>query len=166
MLWLIHVIFPNFSTELWPLIDFRIMFMLNILCNNWWIWSNLIDTLIFFFCQNMCNNKNKHSGGVSCSACNAFIESGHLIDFLTSVFYVISAEHFNVSFVIRSWTKHFMTAKCTYFSYFVQNYFIDDVSSTGTFCRIQNFVKIHLKTDCALSFMQAIYFQYLQNVSS
>ena len=26
-----------------------------------------------FLCQNMCNNKNKHSGGVSCSACNAFI---------------------------------------------------------------------------------------------
>ena len=31
MLWLIHIIFPNFSTELWPLIDFSIMFMLNIL---------------------------------------------------------------------------------------------------------------------------------------
>ena len=69
MLWLIHIIFPNFSTELWPLIDFRIMFMLNILWNNWWIWSNLI----FFLCQNMCIKKHKHSGGVSCSACNAFI---------------------------------------------------------------------------------------------
>ena len=23
MLWLIHIIFPNFSTDLWPLIDFR-----------------------------------------------------------------------------------------------------------------------------------------------
>ena len=40
MLWLIHIIFPNFSTELWPLIDFRIMFMLNILWNNLWIWSH------------------------------------------------------------------------------------------------------------------------------
>ena len=48
MLWLIHIIFPNFSTELWPLIDFRIMFMLNILWNNWWIWSKLVDTLIFY----------------------------------------------------------------------------------------------------------------------
>ena len=67
-----HIIFLNFSTELWPLIDFRIMFMLNILWNNWWIWSNLVDTLIFFLCQNMHNNKNKHSGGVSCSACNTF----------------------------------------------------------------------------------------------
>ena len=26
-----------------------------------------------FLRQNMCNNKNKHSGGVSCGACNAFI---------------------------------------------------------------------------------------------
>ena len=26
-----------------------------------------------FLCQNMCNNKIKHSGRVSCSACNAFI---------------------------------------------------------------------------------------------
>ena len=24
-------------------------------------------------CQNISNNKNKHSGGISCSACNAFI---------------------------------------------------------------------------------------------
>ena len=81
MLWLIHIIFLNFSIELWPLIDFRIMFMLNILWNNWWIWSNLVITLISFM-QNMCNNKNKHSGGVSCSACNAFItiygHGGHL----------------------------------------------------------------------------------------
>ena len=46
MLWLIHTIFPNFSTELWPLIDFRIMFILNILRNNWWIF--LVVTLIFF----------------------------------------------------------------------------------------------------------------------
>ena len=29
-----------------------------------------------FLCQNMCNNKNKHSGAVSCSACNAFIHLG------------------------------------------------------------------------------------------
>ena len=39
-LWLIHNIFSYFSTELWPLIDFRIMFMLKILWNNWWIWSH------------------------------------------------------------------------------------------------------------------------------
>ena len=26
-----------------------------------------------FLCQNMYNNKKKYSGGVSCSACNAFI---------------------------------------------------------------------------------------------
>ena len=51
MLWLIHIFFLNFSTELWPLIDFRIMFMLNILWNNWWIWPNLVDTLIFFLYQ-------------------------------------------------------------------------------------------------------------------
>ena len=44
----IHIILPCFSTELWPLIDFRITFMLNILWNSWWIWSNLVDTLIFF----------------------------------------------------------------------------------------------------------------------
>ena len=65
--------FLKFSTELWPLIDFRIMFMHNILWTIWWIWSNLVDTLIFFLCQNVCNNKNKHSGWVSFSACKAFI---------------------------------------------------------------------------------------------
>ena len=48
LMWLIHIIFPNFSTELWPLIDFRIMVMFNILWNNWWIWSKLVDTLIFY----------------------------------------------------------------------------------------------------------------------
>ena len=72
LIYMIHVVtnthcFP----ELWPLIDFRTMFMLNILWNNWWIWSNLVDTLIFFLCQNMHNTKNKHSGGVSCNACIA-----------------------------------------------------------------------------------------------
>ena len=51
-----------------PWLSFRIMFMPNILWNNWWIWSHC-----YFLCQNMCNNKNKHSGGISCSACNAFI---------------------------------------------------------------------------------------------
>ena len=30
-------------------------------------------------CQNMHSNKNKHSGGVSCSACNAFID--HTINY-------------------------------------------------------------------------------------
>ena len=60
MLWLIHTIFPNFSTELWPLID------------NLWIWSNLVDTLIFI-CQNMRNNKTKYSDGLSCSACNVLL---------------------------------------------------------------------------------------------
>ena len=48
MLWLIHIIFTNFSTELWPLTDFRTIVMLSILWNNCWIWSNLVDTLIFF----------------------------------------------------------------------------------------------------------------------
>ena len=62
VLWLIHIIFPNLSAELWPLIDFRIMFMLNILWKYWWIWSDLVVTSIFL-CRNMCNNKNKHSGG-------------------------------------------------------------------------------------------------------
>ena len=47
LLWLIHI-FPNLPTELWPLIDSRIMFMLNILWNNWWIWSNLVVTFVFF----------------------------------------------------------------------------------------------------------------------
>ena len=78
MLWLIHIIFPNFSTELWPLIGFRIMFKLNILWNNLWIWSNLVGTLIFI-CQNMRNKKTKYSGGVSYSACNAFISYRRLI---------------------------------------------------------------------------------------
>ena len=57
MLWLIHIIFPNFSTELLPLIDFRIMFMLNIMWNNWWIWSNLIATLIFFYAKTCTTTK-------------------------------------------------------------------------------------------------------------
>ena len=56
MLWLIRIIFPNFSTELWSLIDFRIMFMLNILWNNWWIWSNLVVTLIFFIPKHATTN--------------------------------------------------------------------------------------------------------------
>ena len=47
MLWLIHIVFPNFSTELRPLIDFRIVYA-HIFWNNWWIWSNLVVTLIFF----------------------------------------------------------------------------------------------------------------------
>ena len=57
MLWLIHIIFPNFSTELWLLIDFRIMFVLNILWNNWWIWSNLVVTLIFFYAKTCATTK-------------------------------------------------------------------------------------------------------------
>ena len=36
----------------------------------------MVDTLIFFLCQNMRNNKNKHSVRVSC-ACNAFKPFGH-----------------------------------------------------------------------------------------
>ena len=52
-----RVIFPNFSTELWRLIDIRIMFMLDILLNNWWIWSNLVDTLIFFYAKTWATTK-------------------------------------------------------------------------------------------------------------
>ena len=33
-----HIIFGQFLTELWPLIDIRILFMLNILWINLWIW--------------------------------------------------------------------------------------------------------------------------------
>ena len=43
---LIHIIFPNSSTELWPLIDFRIVVMLIILWINLGIWSNLVVILI------------------------------------------------------------------------------------------------------------------------
>ena len=56
MLWLIQIIFPNI-TVLWPLIDFRIMFMLNILWNNWWIWSDLVDTLKFFYVKTCTTTK-------------------------------------------------------------------------------------------------------------
>ena len=67
MLWLIHIIFPNISTELWPLIDLRIMFMLNILWNNWWTWSNLVDTVFrcvlyaVFFLQLQCKKFNAYN---------------------------------------------------------------------------------------------------------
>ena len=37
MLYLMHIIFGQFLTELWPLIDVRILFMLNILLINLWI---------------------------------------------------------------------------------------------------------------------------------
>ena len=37
MLYLMHIIFGQFLTELWPLIDVRILFMLNILWINLWI---------------------------------------------------------------------------------------------------------------------------------
>ena len=37
VLWLTHEIFPNFSTDLWPLIDVKISFFLNIFRNNEWI---------------------------------------------------------------------------------------------------------------------------------
>ena len=37
VLWLTHEIFPNFSTELWPLIDVKISIFLNIFRNNEWI---------------------------------------------------------------------------------------------------------------------------------
>ena len=30
---------------------------------------------VIFLCRNMRNNKNKHSGGISCSACKAFINT-------------------------------------------------------------------------------------------
>ena len=39
MLFRMHVIFGQFSTELWPFIDVRILFMLNILWINLWISS-------------------------------------------------------------------------------------------------------------------------------
>ena len=38
VLWLRHEIFLNFLTELWPLIDVKISFYLNIFRNNEWIW--------------------------------------------------------------------------------------------------------------------------------
>ena len=37
MLYLMHIIFGQFLTELWPLIDVRILFMLSILWINLWI---------------------------------------------------------------------------------------------------------------------------------
>ena len=37
MLYLMHVIFGQFLTELWPLIDVRILFMFNILWIDLWI---------------------------------------------------------------------------------------------------------------------------------
>ena len=37
VLLLTHGIFPNFSTELWPLIDVKISIFLNIFGNNEWI---------------------------------------------------------------------------------------------------------------------------------
>ena len=37
ILWLTHKIFPNFSTELWPLIDVKISIFLCIFRNNEWI---------------------------------------------------------------------------------------------------------------------------------
>ena len=40
MLYLAHVIFSQFLTELWPLINVRILFMLNIFWINLWIQSN------------------------------------------------------------------------------------------------------------------------------
>ena len=44
MLYLMHVIFGQFLTELWLLIDVRILFMLNIL------WSNLWSSIKFCLC--------------------------------------------------------------------------------------------------------------------
>ena len=38
VLWLTHEIFPDFSTELWALIDVKISIFLNIFRNNEWIW--------------------------------------------------------------------------------------------------------------------------------
>ena len=37
MLYLMHIVLRQFLTELWPLIDIRILFMLNILRINLWI---------------------------------------------------------------------------------------------------------------------------------
>ena len=42
VLWLAHEIFLNFSTELWPLIDVKILFM------HWYIWSMLLLIHIIF----------------------------------------------------------------------------------------------------------------------
>ena len=77
----VHMIHVVTNTHYFPELFNRVMtldwfynyfYAMYILWNNWWIWSDRIDTLIFL-CQNMCNNKNKQSGRVSCSACNAFI---------------------------------------------------------------------------------------------
>ena len=55
LIYMIHVVtnthFLKPSNRLMTLIDFRIMFMLNILWNNWWIWSDLVITMIFFMSE-------------------------------------------------------------------------------------------------------------------
>ena len=66
--YMIHVVtnthyFLYFSTELWPLIDAQ--YLMDLIKSGSYIW--------YFLGQNMCNNKNKHCGRVSCNACNAFI---------------------------------------------------------------------------------------------
>ena len=70
MLWLIHIIFLSSqqSYDTWLILK---LFILNTLWNNWWIWSNLVLSIDTFYAKT-CNNKNKNSGGVSCSACNCF----------------------------------------------------------------------------------------------
>ena len=74
LIFMVHVVTnTHYFPKLFNLIDFRIMFMLNIMWNNWWIWSNLVRYIDIFLCQNLCSYKNKHSGRVSYSACNAFI---------------------------------------------------------------------------------------------
>ena len=66
--WCIDICFPCCDyTHYFPK-----LFNSYVLWKNWWIWSNLVVTLIFLW-QNICNNKNNYSGGVSCSVCNAFI---------------------------------------------------------------------------------------------
>ena len=49
-----HENFPNFSTELWPLIDVKISIVLNILRNNEWILIkfNFVYALIYMIQSN------------------------------------------------------------------------------------------------------------------
>ena len=69
---LAHEIFLNFSTELWPLTDVKI----SIFRNNEWILIKFclcIDIydpsgsyIDIFYAKNMCNNKKKRRGIMSC----------------------------------------------------------------------------------------------------
>ena len=70
MLYLMHVMFLSILTELWPLIDVRILFLLNILWINLWISIKMIEQYLSFFSNKV----------MALDWCRNFVYTQYLVD--------------------------------------------------------------------------------------